>query len=141
MTAMFKHLIAPSQNPQKMRKFGYTMALAIGVGFGVLIPLIFRLHFHSWLWMLGEAFGLLALVKPLWLGHVYIPWMGVAEILGYVNSRIILFVVFVIVFVPISLVMRLLGYDPILRLTKDGVQTYRVVRDVAYDPKNMERPY
>ena len=141
MLGMFKHLIAPSRNLKQMRKFGYTMALAVGLGFGVLIPLIFHLNFHVWILALGAVFGLFGFVKPLWLGYVYIPWMALAEILGFINSRIILFVVFIVVFVPISIVLRLFGHDPMTRLTKDEVQTYRVKREVAYNPKNMERPY
>ncbi len=124
-----------------MRRFGYTMAIAIAIGFGFLFPIIFHLNYHPWLWATGAIFAFFAFVKPLWLGYIYVPWMGIAEVLGFINSRVILFVVFVLVFVPISVIMRIFGHDPMLRVTKDELESYRIQREIAYDPKNMERPF
>ena len=44
--------------------------------------------------------------------------------LGWINSRIILGLVFIIVLLPISVVMRLIGYDP-LRTKLKELKTYR----------------
>ena len=51
--------------------------------------------------------------------------LGIA--LGWVNSRIILGLVFIIVLLPISFVMRLIGHDP-LRTKQKGEKTYREKR-------------
>jgi hypothetical protein len=42
-------------------------------------------------------------------------WWKFARILGYVNARIILTVLFSIIFVPLSLVWKLTGKDPLNR--------------------------
>ena len=47
--------------------------------------------------------------------------------LGWINSRLILGLVFILVLQPIALVMRLLAYDP-LRLKKREVKSYREIK-------------
>lgn len=42
-------------------------------------------------------------------------WMTLAGVLGYVNSRIILSLLFFLVMTPIGVVMRLTGNDPLTR--------------------------
>ena len=39
--------------------------------------------------------------------------MKIGDILGWVNSRIILGLVYLLVLIPISLIMRAFGYDPL----------------------------
>ena len=53
-------------------------------------------------------------VAALWFHH---GWMRFAEILGFVNTRIILTVVFYLVFTPIKFIARLAGHDPLSRRT------------------------
>lgn len=42
-------------------------------------------------------------------------WMGIAAVLGYINSRILLSVLYYGVFTPVGLVRRLMGRDPMQR--------------------------
>jgi uncharacterized membrane protein HdeD (DUF308 family) len=42
-------------------------------------------------------------------------WMGLAGILGYINSRILLSLLYYLVFTPYGLVSRLVGRDPLDR--------------------------
>ena len=57
------------------------------------------------------------------LGVVYPPlltlpsavWWRFARVLGYVNARVLLTVLFAIVLVPLSMVWRLTGKDPLTR--------------------------
>ena len=50
--------------------------------------------------------------------------MKLGFILGWVNSRIILGLVFIIVLLPIALIMRVIGYDP-LKIKVNEEKTYR----------------
>ena len=50
--------------------------------------------------------------------------MALGHALGWVNSRLILGLVFFIVLQPIAYIMRLTGYDP-LRTRQKGEGTYR----------------
>jgi len=57
------------------------------------------------------------------LGVVYPPlltlpsavWWRFARVLGYINARVLLTVLFAIVLVPLSMVWRLTGKDPLTR--------------------------
>jgi hypothetical protein len=81
-------------------------------------------------------------------GLVYAPllkypsaaWWRFSKVLGYVNARILLTVLFSVVLVPVSLVWRLTGRDPLARRrrTWPGWSAY----PPRYrDPKHYERMY
>ena len=53
--------------------------------------------------------------------------MKLGLILGWLNSRIILGVVYLIVLLPIAYIMRIFGYDP-LRLKKFNEKSYREIK-------------
>lgn len=61
----------------------------------------------------GGIFLLAGLAAPLALGPVYRPWMRLAAAMGWVNTRILLGLMFFLVFTPIALVRRVLGRDPL----------------------------
>ena len=70
---------------------------------------------------------ILAFIKPILLLYPYRAWMKLGHILGWVNSRIILGLVFLIVLQPIALIMRILGHDP-LRTKKFAQKSYREIK-------------
>ena len=72
----------------------------------------------------GALLVLTGLVVPRVLKPVYIPWMALAVLLGFVMTRVILTVVFVVLFVPIGLIMRLVGRDPLSRKIDREADTY-----------------
>lgn len=82
------------------------------------------------LWGLSVGGGLigLGLVWPRRLAHVYRLWMAVGEVLGWINTRLLLGVLFYGLFTPMGLIMRLRGKDPMRRRLTPEVETYRVVR-------------
>ena len=53
--------------------------------------------------------------------------MKLGHVLGWVNSRIVLGLVFLFVLQPIAFIMKLFGYDP-LRKKKGKENTYREIR-------------
>jgi Saxitoxin biosynthesis operon protein SxtJ len=63
-------------------------------------------------------------------------WMGIASVLGYINSRILFSVLFYGVFTPYNLVSRLLGRDQ-LRRRGAGEPTYWVKRESTRQTKEQ----
>jgi hypothetical protein len=61
---------------------------------------------------------LIGLTMPPVARYFHIGWMKFAEALGYVNSRVLLTLVYYFVFTPYSLVSRLIGRDPLRRRGK-----------------------
>ena len=81
-----------------------------------------------WALVIGVLLLIPALIVPRTLGPVYRVWMKVGEALGWVNTRILLGVLFYGLITPMGLIRRLLGNDPMRREYERGVESYRVVK-------------
>jgi len=122
------------------RKFGLTTgAIIIGL-FGLLIPWLFNLNYVKWPWILGGVLLLWALLLPATLKPVYIGWMKFGNVMNWINTRIILGILFYGIFLPIGVIMRLFGKDPMHRKPDSGLSSYRVTSEHD-DKNNVERPY
>jgi len=112
---------------KELRKFG----LMVGGIFGAIgvWPVIIRgQHPRLWAVMLFVALVVPALIRPRYLAQVHRVWMTLGNALNWINTRIILGVVFYGVITPMGLGMRLMGHDPMRRRVGPAVDTYRVVR-------------
>ena len=109
---------------KQLREFG----LLIGFGFPILIgwilPLLFGHEFRAWTLCIGIPGLILGLIAPRLLRYPYKGWMALGHTLGWVNSHVILGLVFIVVLQPIAYIMRFTGYDPLKRRRK-GEKTYR----------------
>ena len=109
---------------KQLQEFG----LLIGFGFplliGWLIPSLTGHGFRAWTLWVGFLGLISGIIFPRSLYYPYKFWMKLGLTLGWVNSRIILGLVYIIVLLPIAFVMRLIGYDP-LRTKQIGEKTYR----------------
>ena len=109
---------------KQLREFG----LLIGFGFplliGWLIPALMGYEFRAWTLWVGFIGLLFGINSPRLLYYPYKFWIKLGLTLGWVNSRIILGLVYMIILLPIAFIMRLIGYDP-LRTKQSGEKTYR----------------
>jgi len=71
----------------------------------------------------GVAVGLVGLLWPDAIRYVYTGWMIAAFPIGWTISRVIVTLLFYVVFAPFALVFRLLGRDA-LRLHRRAPTTY-----------------
>jgi hypothetical protein len=62
---------------------------------------------------IGAVLLILGLTAPMLLKWPSAVWWKVALVLGYVNARVILTIAFALVFVPLGLLWRLIGRDPL----------------------------
>jgi len=118
-------LTDPGKTP--LRSFGFIVA----IGFGVIA---------IWPWLLrGQAVRLWAIaiavtlfmagwLFPRTLRPVFKVWMTSGEILGWVNTRIILTLLFYGVIVPIGGLLRLANKDPLERRFDSEAASYRIPR-------------
>ena len=129
-----------TMNKADYRKFGLLSSAIVMVLFGLAIPWLFSLNFPRWPWIFAALLGSWALLLPATLQPVYIAWMKFGDIMNWVNTRIILGIVFYGMILPFGLVMRLFGNDPMKRKLDDSASSYRVISQ--NDTKdNVERPY
>lgn len=127
------------KSPRDLRSFGLIIAAACLV-FG-LSPLVLRDEPpRAWLLGVGAVFALAALTVPRALRHPYRVWMLIGHGLGWVNSRIIMTVLFFVLVTPAALVMRLMGRDALMRRFEPGATSYRVVREPR-PASHMKHPF
>lgn len=121
-----------------LRQFGLMVGgvfLLIG-----LWPFVWRQEaVRIWAVVPGSLLAIAGLVVPSLLKQVYQGWMRVGHVMGWVNTRIILGVLFYGVVTPMGLVMKLTGRDPMRRGYEPDAHTYRVIRQPrpASHMKNM----
>lgn len=88
---------------------------------------------------IAAVLSLLSAVAPAWLRPVYRGWMRVGEVLGWINTRIILTLVFFLVVTPIGLLMRLFGRSPIATAKRDSYWTD--VEPHSYGDRHVEKQF
>lgn len=123
---------------RSLKNFG----IAMGVAFLVIFGLFFSRHSNSALSVFGISFLFLivGLVLPNLLKPLYIVWMRLAFILGWVNTRIILIILFYLIFTPLGLFIRLFRIDLLERKKKEGVYWHKKEK-VEFNPLNYERRF
>jgi len=114
------------QTNKQLRSFG----LIVGTGFAVIAlwPLIRGRSLRVWPLVISLLLYGTALIVPRALRSFYRAWMFLGETLGWVNSRIILCIVFFLILVPISFVRRMMGEDPMRRKFEPDSATYKILR-------------
>ena len=109
---------------KELREFGILIGCGFPILIGWLIPMIVGHGFRSWTLWVGVPAFILGIASPCLLLQPYKIWIGLGNVLGWLNSKIILGLVFIVILQPIAFVMRIIGYDP-LRTRRKGEKTYR----------------
>lgn len=94
---------------KELRSYGIVMAVALGV-IGALLLWRGKEHYLAF-FAAAAAFLLAGLAAPVALKPVYRAWMALAGLMGWVMTRVILIVAFVVLLTPIGLLLRLCGKD------------------------------
>ncbi len=105
--------ISVQLSPAELRRFGVTVAIplvllaALGVWRGhTILP--------AFLGGLAAALGGLALLAPGLLSPIHTLWMGGVHALAWVNTRVLLGLVYFLIMTTTGVVMRLMGRDPLI---------------------------
>lgn len=77
-----------------------------------------------WVGAIGVALAALGLVVPMGLAYPYRIWMGLALVLGFLMSHVVLGIVYFLLVTPIGFVFRLRGKDLMDRRMQPGASTY-----------------
>lgn len=129
----------PQVAKAQLRSFGLIVGgvfLLIGVW-----PAVWRgVEIRAWAVVLAGLLLAPALVVPTVLRPVYTVWMAVGEVMGRINTKIILGLAFYIVVTPIGLVMRLMGHDPMRRRFDPQAASYRLPKEPR-PASHLKRPF
>ena len=128
-------------NGPELRQFGLLFGAILVLLFGLLLPFLIGYSFPLWPWAVALVFAGLALLFPTALTPFYRGWMRFGLIAAFINTRIIMFVLYYALFVPTGLVMKLFGRDALARTTGGkNTDSYRVASAVRPND-HFERPY
>jgi len=110
-----------------LKEFGFLIAFGFPILIGWVIPAFGGHSFRYWTVWISIPSLILTITRPYLLYYPYKFWIQLGNILGWINSRIILGIVFIFVLLPIAFIMRIFGHDPLN--TKNTLQkSYREIK-------------
>ncbi len=128
---------APKISERELRDFGLIVAGLFAAIFGLLLPLLHRRAIPIWPWAIAAVLLASALARPSILRGFYRVWTRIGLVLGWVNTRIILGVLFYVVLTPMGYIMRALGHG---ESAPESPDSYRIAaHPIARE--NFEKPY
>ena len=125
---------------KELRQFGLVFATGMALIFGLFLPWLFERPWPLWPWIVAGVFTVTALLLPQALRPVFWLWMKFGHVLGWINTRIILGITFLLLFIPVALVFHLLGKDPMRRRLDPSVSSYRI-KSEHLPRERMEKPF
>ena len=117
-----------SISQRQLRQFGFLIGIGLPVIIGWIVPAISGHLFRFWSLWIGVPLFILGILRPRLLFYPYQAWMKIGLVLGWINSHIVLGLVFLLVLQPISLIMKIFGYDP-LKKKKKNLLTFREIKE------------
>ena len=109
---------------KQLKEFGYLLGIGFPLIIGFLIPFIFGHGFRLWTLFIGIPSLIISIILPRFLFYPYKFWMLIGKVLGWINSRLILGLIFYLVLIPISIIMKIFRYDPLKR-KRNNLPSYR----------------
>jgi len=129
-------------------KWGREDLKKFGIGGGVfflaiaIIVLVWKKEVHSHLLVISAVFFLFAFTVPKALKPIYAVWMPIALTIGWVITRIILGVLFFLVFTPIGLIMKAFNKTPLeLKINKKANSYWAEKEGAKFDKKSYENQF
>ena len=113
---------------KELRSFGLLMG---GVFLIVAVwPLVIRGEsLRVWASLIAGFFGAMGVLFPKGLEPLHRIWMKIGEKLGWINSRIILGILFFGMLTPMAFIMGLLGKRPLQLRYDPKATSYRVLKN------------
>lgn len=125
---------------RELRDFGLIVGGLFAAIFGLLLPILHRRAIPLWPWALAAILATIAMARPALLEYVYKGWSALGAILGWVNTRIVLTLLFYAVITPMGLIGRTFGLVSIKAVGGKGEPSYRVPSRQV-NKSSFERPF
>jgi hypothetical protein len=79
--------------------------------------------------IVGSLFLAIGYIRPLWLRPINKLWMQFGLLLFKITNPIIMLLIYTITILPIGLIMRAMGKDPLRRKKDPNAESYWIVRE------------
>ena len=114
-----------------------TRKTILTIVFGFII--LFLFFENDWMIYTGLAIGILSFLSPFISKQVVKIWHGIAKILGFINTWILLTLIYYFVLLPLSWISKLSNKSIILR--DKGLTSYFTERNHKYAKEDFEKPW
>ncbi|MBX2963581.1 MAG: hypothetical protein KF687_13800 [Cyclobacteriaceae bacterium] len=116
---------------QQQDRFKTILVIVTGL---VIIAYIFKLE---WLHKTAMVIGLVSIFIPIAAKGIEWVWLKLAHVLGWINSKILLSLIFFIFLMPIAWISRIFTKDP-LKLNGRKLDTLYTDRNHLYSKEDLE---
>lgn len=108
-----------------LREFGLVGGSIVAISFGTLLPMLRHQSLPIWPWAITLLLWVWAIAAPTSLNLLYQPWMRVGFVLGWIQTRLILIIVFYTMVTPMGLVRQVLHQNSIVKHSNLDLSSYR----------------
>jgi hypothetical protein len=112
----------------------HTTIVIIAAGFGLLYIL-----FHKQWMLIPVGICIIGFSLSNVGEYIHLSWMALAKVLGFINSRIFLTVLFFLILTPIALFMRLFGKGNFVK-SKNNSSLF-ITRNHLYSKADLQNPF
>jgi hypothetical protein len=127
--------------PLELRKFGLTMAGVIGLLFGLIFPTFLDWSYLNISWLFVSYFVISALLIPQSLVFIYKLWAQIGHVLNWINTKIILGLIFIFLFIPIAIFFKLIIRDQLKLKFDASANSYREIPPPDRQKLDLTKPY
>lgn len=122
---------------KQLTNFGLILSAGIAIIFGIILPYLKTNQVLFWPIITGGVILFFSICFPRALKLIYTPWMALGNILGTINTNIILGLIYYLLITPFGLTLRLFS-----RKNQDHANnSYKKINKEQSSPKHMERPF
>lgn len=132
--------LAEQTNKRVLMHFGLILGSGFFVMFGLVLPWIWGYSYPVWPWLFAAVVGGLAVTAPKLLQPLHVIWMKLGHVLGWINTRIILGIVFFVLFVPMGFLLRSFSNKLMTRKFDKLTTSYRKLCKI-HRPRSLEKPF
>lgn len=109
------------------KKFGITMGIILAI-IGLFL-LWKKNNYFEYSFFLAAAFIIPGLILPSVLKPVYKAWMALSVVMGFIMTRVIMFIIFYLIVTPIGLIASITGKKFLDMKIDKGAKSYWIVRE------------
>lgn len=126
---------------RELRYFGLGLAALIALLFGVIGPWSFDRILPLWPFVAGGAIALAAALLPRAIYPLHLAWMPLGRVLGWLNTRLVLGIVYFLILLPFGLFARWAGKLHYRTGFEPAAETYRIRRKAEEKATDLEKPF
>jgi hypothetical protein len=115
-------------NREKHLETILVLVLALGI--------VYWIYKNPYFLLAAAILAGIGLLIPFLAEKIHWAWMKLAHVMGYVMSKVLLTVIFIVVLLPLSIFSRMAGKNT-LQLAR-GKKTYFKDRNYTYDKASLE---